>query len=358
MPTGKTAKNRFLSLGVILLVIAAIAIAVYEGMHWYQHVYEPNAKVEANFTVLSSSVNGNIEKVLVRRGDLVKAGQSLAFLDTEQAELDVLSLQADIEKERASRREVEAELQAYKTEQSGKISTATESIRQLKRELDTVNERWRIARKNVERNNKLLNRSMVPKQRIDDANDKLLEITGKRRDLQTQISIAEKQRDELRSTLVREKVYQSRIDVIDRNIDKTVVLLQRSRQRLEDMHVYSPIDGVVNEIYVNPGAYVEDGDRVFLIHDPKEIWIAANIDESDIRHVQIGQPVVINIDAYPFEDFGGQVRSIGQVTSEIISASSERRGGGGQRIPVIIDMQPIGKTVWPGMRVAVNIVIR
>ena len=37
---------------------------------------------------------------------------------------------------------------------------------------------------------------------------------------------------------------------------------------------------------------------------------------------------------------------------------SPRNGAGEQKIPVIIDFPPIGKPVWPGMRVAVNIVIR
>lgn len=345
--------------GLILLGIALVALAVNEGLHWYSHVYEPNAKVVAEFTVLSSSVNGNIEHILAREGDSVNPGQKLASLDTTGAELSLLSLQADLEKERAVRHQVEVELAYFKTELENKISTARESVRQRNRELATLNERWEIARTNVERNSMLANRSMVARQRIDDASDKLLEITSKRRDLQTEIRIQEKHVEELEGRRSRKSIYHSRLSVIDRNIDKIMVSLERAQHQLRDMHIYSPIKGIVNEIHVNPGAYVEDGDPVFLVHEPTKVWVEANIDESDIRHVQVGQVVIVDLDAYPFEHFEGSVRSIGQVTASAISTNNAPRNGvGAQKIPVVIDLAPIGKPVWPGMRVAVNIVIR
>ena len=79
------------------------------------------------------------------------------------------------------------------------------------------------------------------------------------------------------------------LDVIDRNIDKLQVLLAQSRQRLKEMDIYSPTNGIVNDIYVQPGAYVEDGDQAFLLHEPAMLWIEADINESDIRHVRVGQ---------------------------------------------------------------------
>ena len=126
------------------------------------------------------------------------------------------------------------------------------------------------------------------------------------------------------------------------------------------MDIFSPIDGVVNEIYERPGAYVEDGDPVFLLHNPNMLWIEADIDESDIRHVVVGQRVIVELDAYPFERFEGTVRSVGHVTRSNIERADAARNGapGAERIPITIDFPPIGKAVWPGMRAAVNVVIR
>ena len=342
-----------------LVAIALIAVAAYEIVHWFRHVYEPNARIEAEFTVLSSSVDGAIEHILVRRGDVVEPRQQLASMDTALARLEVRELEADIAKERATRRQVEAELDFFLLDLANKIATARESIANLKREQGTVQERWEIARANVERNTELLSRSMVARQNIDDANDKLLAITSIRQDLQTRAQLENKRLGEVEGLRGREVIYLARLEIIDRNIDRIGVLLEQSRQRLEEMHLYSPIRGVINEIHVNPGAFLELGDPIFLMHDPEQIWVEAEIDESDIRLVKVGQRVVIDIDAYPFEHFRGTVRSIGQVTASVITAQGRSaRDTGAQKIPVIIDFEPIGKSVWPGMRVAVNIVVR
>lgn len=357
-PARHPTRFRWRRLALLLGAVAVVALLAYEVLHWFRHVYEPDARIQAEFTVLSSSVDGAIEHILVRRGDRVEPRQQLASMDTALARLEVRSLEADLAKEQATRRQVEAELEFFNVDLANKIATAQASIANLNHELDTVQERWEIARANFARNNELLSRSMVSRQIIDDANDKLLAITSMRQDLQTKIHVENKRLDETEGLRGQEAIYLARLEIIDRNIDRIEVLLAQSRQRLEDMHIYSPIRGVVNEIHVSPGAFLELGDPIFLMHDPEKIWVEADIDESDIRHVKPGQPVIIDIDAYPFEHFNGTVRSIGQVTSAVIAQGRRPHGAGVQKIPVIIDFEPIGKSVWPGMRVAVNIVIR
>ena len=44
-----------------------------------------------------------------------------------------------------------------------------------------------------------------------------------------------------------------------------------------------------------------------LLHNPDEIWIEALVKETEIRRIQIGQPVEILVDAYPDEVFSGTV---------------------------------------------------
>lgn len=353
--------KRFLArFAVACVVIALIGLATYELIHSYLHVYEPNARVQADFTVLSSSVDGTISSIGVKEGDRVSSGQRLAWMDNDVAGLDVRSMQAELEKERAIRAQVEAELTFYHSELDDRIRTSRASLTLRAKELSNLNERQEIARGNVDRNNKLLNRSAVSRQLIEDAQDKLLDIVGKTRDLETDIIINKMQIAELVGQKQRDSIYRSRLSVIDRNIDRLEVLIAQSKQRMLKMDVFSPIDGVVNEIYQRPGSYVEDGDKVFLLHDPDQLWIEADIDESDIRHVQPGQRVIVELDAYPFEDFEGKVRGIGHVTRSNIALQDSTGNGspGAERIPITIDFPPIGKPVWPGMRAAVNIVIR
>ena len=111
-----------------------IGIAGVETLHWWRHVDEPNARVEADFTLLSSSVNATIGEVHVRRGDRVAKGALLASMVTAVAGLDVATLEAEAAKERAARDLVEAELAEYIRETHDKIATAKAEISLQRRE--------------------------------------------------------------------------------------------------------------------------------------------------------------------------------------------------------------------------------
>lgn len=357
-PTGRRRRRRTGWRILLLLVpVPLIGLGVHEGIHWWRHVHEPNATVEADFTVLASSVDGRVASVRVSTGDTVEKGGLLIGMDPTLADFDVRSLEAELEKEKAVRRQGEAELALFKAELADKLSTVNETVRLLRRELAALERRRDIAEGHLERSRRLHGQSVVPQRHIDEANDRLLEVTGKLRDIQTRITVNEKRADELAGTSKRERIHHTRFAVIDRNLERIGVRLRQARQRVRDMHVRAPARVVVSEVYVSPGTYVERGDRVLLVHDAAGVWIEANIGESEIRHVRPGQKVAIEIDGYPDETFVGEVRSIGPAA---VGAAEPEAGGrvAERRIPVVIDLPETGSKVWPGMRASVNIRIR
>lgn len=357
LPTfsGKTVKRAIF----VLIAIAVVALAVREGRFWYEHVHEPNARVQANFWVLASSVNGKLQELHVARGESVERGQLLASMDSRQAALRVESLNAEIARLNLDRAEAEAELDYFNSELSDRIVTATKEKDVTGASYTTATERLEIARKNVERNRALESKSVVAQQRLDDANDRLLEMTERVRELQADMTRSDLRLTELKGQRKRKAVFESRIAIIDGEIEKMTVELRLAKQKVEDMHIVSPIDGVLNRVHVNPGTYVEDGQPLMLLHDPADLWIEAKVEESNIRLIKVGQTVRIELDAYPFAEFAGTVRAIGRVTlGQQSGLEAPDSGNGVQRIRVDIELPSIGKPVWPGMRAAVNIVVR
>ena len=72
------------------------------------------------------------------------------------------------------------------------------------------------------------------------------------------------------------------------------------------------------------------GQPVLVISDPADIWVLANIKESYIREVVVGNPVNIDVDAYPDRRFQGKVETVGaaaisETTSSSIRASVSAR---------------------------------
>ncbi len=132
---------------------------------------------------------------------------------------------------------------------------------------------------------------------------------------------------------------------------------------LSDRAIKSPVDGVVDRTFVKPGEYVTPGQRLALVHDPRKIWIGANIKETQISKLKIGQRVELTIDAYPDIPFEGRIVSIGNATtSEFALLPSPNPSGNftkiTQRLPVRIAIQQKDGLLRPGMMVEVNIDIR
>ena len=110
------------------------------------------------------------------------------------------------------------------------------------------------------------------------------------------------------------------------------------------------------------GEYVEDADDLVLVHEPANIWKEANTGEDRILLVRIGEPVRVDLDAYPYETFKGEVTQIGMVTVADLAPggnnSTAKSLKSTQKIPVRIKLLNPPPLTAPGMLVEVNIQIR
>ena len=71
---------------------------------------------------------------------------------------------------------------------------------------------------------------------------------------------------------------------------------------------------MVSQTIADPGERVQPGQPIMVINDPRDVWVSANIEETAIRKVQVGQPVEIEADAYPQRRFHGTVSQLGAAT--------------------------------------------
>ncbi len=91
--------------------------------------------------------------------------------------------------------------------------------------------------------------------------------------------------------------------------------LESAQIELDDTYLKSPFDGIVVQRTVEVGDILERGQTALTLADIGHAWVAANVEETKVGRVEIGQPVRIQVDA------GGKLT--GQV-SEITSASESQ----------------------------------
>ena len=100
-----------------------------------------------------------------------------------------------------------------------------------------------------------------------------------------------------------------------------------------------------------------------MLHDPSNIWIEANVRETEIRRLVVGQTVDIEVDAYPDRPFAGRLVRVGHATtSEFALLPSPNPSGNftkiTQRLTVKIAVEQQAGLLKPGMMVEAYINVR
>jgi len=97
-------------------------------------------------------------------------------------------------------------------------------------------------------------------------------------------------------------------------VNQSQAALQRVQQNLSYCTIVSPVKGVIIDRRVNIGQTVVaslNAPSLFLLaKDLKRMQVWVSVNEADIGHIQPGQPVTFSIDAYPNEEFSGEVGKV------------------------------------------------
>ncbi len=148
--------------------------------------------------------------------------------------------------------------------------------------------------------------------------------------------------------------------VLEAQRDAVLARIRRQELDIASHRVTSPLAGVVSKVFVTAGEHVQPGQRIALVHDPRKVYVQANIRETDIRKLALGQSVRIEVDAYPDRGFEGTLSAIGLAATSTFALLPNAKPGGSftkvtQRFPVRVALDADGERLLPGMMVEVFI---
>jgi multidrug resistance efflux pump len=130
---------------------------------------------------------------------------------------------------------------------------------------------------------------------------------------------------------------------------------------LDQAVLRSPIDGTVIKTLIKAGEIASPGQTVAMVVNKEQLYVSANIEETDIHKVREGQTVDIRVDTFPGKLLKGKVTEIGKATNSTFSLLPATNTSGNftkvtQRIPVkiAIDDQQ-GLDLSPGLSTVIKI---
>ncbi|MBW2205475.1 MAG: HlyD family secretion protein [Deltaproteobacteria bacterium] len=347
---------------VILLIMAALLWGGYQLFGRLNYVYEYDARVGGTLIIVSSRVSGWVTERAVEQGSEIKKGQLLVQIDSRESTLKVQhydvklqGVKAEIDRLAAERSMVERQTNSRHDTQESEYQAAEAATQALKAQR-------KLAMADFERSQSLLERKIIPRQSYDKANAELQRLEGEVAEALAKQKAASAKLEEVEADRERLKVLDQQLSILLSQKNEYFILKDQQRLDLKDRTIQSIIDGVVDETFVEKGEYVNPGQRLMLIHDPLDIWVDANIKETQIRRVKRGQMVLISVDAYPDKEFKGTVKAIGNTTTGKFALLPNPNPSGNftkitQRIPVRIAVEQQKIMLRPGMLVEVKIMV-
>ncbi|MBA4541648.1 efflux RND transporter periplasmic adaptor subunit [Thermoactinomyces daqus] len=124
--------------------------------------------------------------------------------------------------------------------------------------------------------------------------------------------------------------------------------------------IQAPIDGTIVQNKGLVGQMVAPGQALADVVDFSKLYILANVEETEIKDISVGQEVDITVDANSDTRIKGKVEQIGQATNSVFSLIPQNNASGDytkvvQRIPVKISMDNYPDGLVPGMNAEVKI---
>ena len=353
-----------LRLGLIgVAVTAALILGGREIYNRINFVYAYDSRIDADLIIVSSRVAGWVTSLEVTEGSEISKGNVLAAIDSRESKLRLSELEAQLLGLGAERQRLEAERRLIDKQTTSLYSSQLSQLEAARVVVSSLAPQLKLVKREHQRAQKLFERKVFSRRQLDQADNAEQQI-----ERQHQIAAAELKAAQAK--LEEAEAERSRLDVLDGDLNmlkhrKAELMVKREHQKLDldDRTIKSPVTGVVDKTFVKVGEYVTPGQRLALVHDPSKIWIEANIKETEIRRLKIGQKVEVSIDAYPDTGFEGRVLSVGNATtSEFALLPSPNPSGNftkiTQRLPVRIAIDQQQGLLRPGMMVEIYIDVR
>lgn len=345
----------------ILLITAAIVLLGFGG-HWvYQrwtHVYIDDARIDGEVVTLSSRVSGWITELPVIEGDEVKKGQLLVRVDERdsvlQREVLVSKLQA-IEGQMAVMR---AQTGQVDQETMGRYQSETNRLAAAEAEAASLEAQLKQAQADHKRMQNL--EKFVTGQEVDHARTAYQQAQERHRKAVSEVAAVRGTLSSAGGSRRQVNVIAQQLLVLARQAEEMRAEIRRREVDIADRTIRAPSDGKVVMTFVRKGEHVSAGQRIVMFHNPQEIWVEANIKETDVGRVKLGMKADIHVDAYPGTTFKGEVFRIGQAATNRFALLPDPNPSGNftkitQRLPLRVKLVDKDIRLRPGMMVEVYV---
>jgi membrane fusion protein (multidrug efflux system) len=380
----------------VLLAIALVAIA---ALSWllYARQFEStdDAQIDGHIDVISSRIPGTVVFVnpKVENNQYVEAGTLIAELDPTDYLAALDHAKADLATRQAAARSAQINVPITGANAFSQLNLAEASLQEALATVQTEEANLAAAQHKVRQDEALYTRADRDRTRWQKLADEGV-FSRSDSDAREAEALADAQMIETDRALVaaiqqkvaaaKSLVEQRRAQVAaartaPQQVSNAQAQVESSTgqvgQAQADVHtaelnlgytkIYAPVSGVIGRKTVELGQRIQPGQSLLAIVPVNDIWVTANFKETQLAHMQPGQPVTIHVDAFN-RDYQGTVENLPGAAGTLFSLLPPENATGNyvkvvQRLPVRVRFNPDQDPTHmlrPGMSVEPSVRVR
>jgi len=353
--TKKKKPGKIIMVAALLIVILGIGVFYWIRSRSYETT--DNAQLDCNIVPIRSVVTAYIKSINFTDNAEVKKGQILFVFDTIEIKAKVDEAEAALEIAKAKLLSAQSKFfSSTETATAGDLTTESyqQNIVSAKANLEK-------AQSTFDRTNALLKIKAATQEQYETAETNLAIAKA---DYVKAISTRKSSSSTTMGLKSLAKSDESQINMAEAQVEQCKADLILAQQQLNYAIVRAPCNGIVLKRAVQEGQYISAGQSLCALVDNENLWVTANVKETQLKSIKTGQEVKIKVDAYTDLELTGKIESFSGATGAKYSLLPPDNATGNfikitQRIPVKISIYKLqadkAQLLFPGMSVFVKI---
>jgi len=295
-------KSVITAIAIFLIIAATILYYFLHQPAGEQGKVRVSGNIEVTSVEVSFKIQGRVAERLVDEGMMVRAGQPVARMESEEFAHEVALRRADVQAEKAALDELLA-------------GSRKEEIAEAEASLAAARAEEKRSADDYRRQEALFRKEVIAQQKFDAA--KAAYDTARAQARQSAEALA----------LVRKGPRRERIDQGRAKLGEAEAALALAITRLGYANLLSPVSGLVMAKNIEPGEQVAAGTPVITVGELDTVWVRAYISETDLGRVKVGQKARVTTDTWPGKAYDGTVTFISseaEFTPKNVQTQKER----------------------------------
>jgi HlyD family secretion protein len=280
---------------LILLLLLAAAAAAYLYLQRPPAALVLTGIVTTNDVIVSPQIAGQIERLLVNEGDLVTRDQLLAVIKPDELRQERAFYSQTAQGVSSQVKESEAALRFQERQTGDQIRQAEATLSSAESQETAAEADLESARLSFERLQKMSSQGIAPVEQFDQARTAYDGAKARVASLKKQVEAQRSAVALARSNAEQIAVRRSQLQANEHQQAAAQAQQARADVRLTYTELHAPIDGIVDVRAARVGEVVNPGQAVVTLLNPDDLWVRADVEESYIDRVRIGDGLTVRL---------------------------------------------------------------